>query len=132
VRQIDEGVPLAAADPREPFVAPKKPETPPFFDFSPLENASAALEAAAGTIRPALAAASDAASDPARVARINALLRGIERVADALMKAARPFLVPALRVRARLLHRLRGQDASSRARSDRATAVDFRQPPDRP
>jgi len=78
-RQIDEGVPLAAADPREPFVAPKKPETPPFFDFSPLENASAALEAAARDYQAALAAASDAASDPARVARINALLRGIER-----------------------------------------------------
>jgi N-acetylated-alpha-linked acidic dipeptidase len=78
-RQIDEGVPLAAADPREPFVAPKKPETPPFFDFSPLENASAALEAAARDYQAALAAAGDAASDPARVARINALLRGIER-----------------------------------------------------
>ncbi len=78
-RQIDEGVPLAAADPREPFVAPKKPETPPFFDFSPLENASAALEAAARDYQAALAAAGDAASDPARVARINALLSGIER-----------------------------------------------------
>jgi N-acetylated-alpha-linked acidic dipeptidase len=78
-RQIDEGVALAAADPRLPFVAPKKEEVPPYFDFSPLENASAALARAAKDYQTALSAAgSGLASDQARVARVNAALRRIE------------------------------------------------------
>jgi N-acetylated-alpha-linked acidic dipeptidase len=79
-RQIDEGVPLAAADPRLPFVAPKKEAPAPYFDFSPLENGSAALAAAARGYETALAAAgSGLASDRTRVERVNAALRGIER-----------------------------------------------------
>ena len=78
-RQIDEGVPLAAADPRLPFVAPKKEAVPPYFDFSPLENASADLARAAKEYQAALSAAGpDLASDAARVARVNAALRRIE------------------------------------------------------
>jgi N-acetylated-alpha-linked acidic dipeptidase len=77
-RQIDEGIPQAVADSRQPFVAPKKEAPVPFFDFSPLENASASLTAAAADYGAALAAAG-APSDPARVARVNAALRGIER-----------------------------------------------------
>jgi N-acetylated-alpha-linked acidic dipeptidase len=79
-RQIEEGVPLAASDPREPFVAPKKEEPPPYFDFSPLENASAALAGAAKEYQRALASAGTAEkTDAGRVARVNAALRGIER-----------------------------------------------------
>ncbi len=78
-RQIDEGVPQAVADPREPFVPPQKDEAVPYFDFSPLENASAALARAAKEYQAALAASgSSASADRARVARVNASLRGIE------------------------------------------------------
>jgi len=78
-RQIADGVPQAVADPRLPFVAPKKEEPAPYFDFSPLENASAALARAAKEYTAALAAAGPAlASDRARVERVNAALRGIE------------------------------------------------------
>jgi N-acetylated-alpha-linked acidic dipeptidase len=78
-RQIDEGIPQAVADPRLPFVAPKKEEPVPFFDFSPLENASAALDAAAKGYRAALDAGGAATTESARVARVNAALREIER-----------------------------------------------------
>jgi N-acetylated-alpha-linked acidic dipeptidase len=77
-RQIDEGIPQAVADSRQPFVAPKKDPPVPFFDFSPLENASSSLTAAAGDYAAALAAGG-ATADLARVARVNAALRGIER-----------------------------------------------------
>src|SRR5262249_29993167 len=42
-RRVDEGVAEAVADPREPFVAPKKDPSVPEFDFAPLEKASASL-----------------------------------------------------------------------------------------
>ncbi len=78
-REIDEGVPLAAADPRLPFVAPKKQEPPPLFDFSPLESATTALAGAARSYEAALAAAgAGLASDRARIERVNAALRSIE------------------------------------------------------
>jgi N-acetylated-alpha-linked acidic dipeptidase len=79
-RQIDEGVPQAVADPREPFVPPQKEEAVPYFDFSPLENASAALTRAAKGYQAALATAgSGASADRARASRVNAALIGIER-----------------------------------------------------
>jgi N-acetylated-alpha-linked acidic dipeptidase len=78
-REIDEGLPEAVADPREPFVAPKKLEPPPYFDFAPLENASAALARAARDYQGALAAAGPGLlSDRDRVTKVNAALRGIE------------------------------------------------------
>ncbi|HTO77033.1 MAG TPA: transferrin receptor-like dimerization domain-containing protein [Thermoanaerobaculia bacterium] len=78
-RQIDEGVPSAAADPKEPFVAPKKEMAVPYFDFSPLENASAALDAAAKRYDEArTAATAGTALDAGRVARANAALRDLE------------------------------------------------------
>ncbi len=79
-RQIDEGLPQAVANPREPFVAPLKEEPAPYFDFSPLENASTALAASAKGYQSAVAAAGPAAAmEKARVARVNAALREIER-----------------------------------------------------
>ncbi len=131
-RQIDEGVPLAAADPRLPFVAPKKEAVPPYFDFSPLENASADLARAAKEYQAALSAAGpDLASDAARVARVNAALRADRAVPDAGGGPAGAALVPALRLRAGLLHRLLRQDAAGRARGPRTEAVGERQRPDR-
>ncbi|MGH9368196.1 MAG: M28 family metallopeptidase [Thermoanaerobaculia bacterium] len=77
-RQIDEGSPRAVADPREPFVEPKKEAAVPYFDFSPLENASAALARAAREYEAALAATPpETRTDRARVARVNAALREI-------------------------------------------------------
>ncbi len=76
-RRIDEGVPEAVADPREPFVPPGKEPPVPDFDFSPLEKASASLSAAAKEYESAFASARG--SDGARIARVNALLRAAER-----------------------------------------------------
>ena len=76
-RRIDEGVPEAVADPREPFVAPKKSPAVPEFDFSPLEKASASLASAALAYETAFASAESAGAS--RLARANALLRSAER-----------------------------------------------------
>jgi N-acetylated-alpha-linked acidic dipeptidase len=76
-RRIDEGVPEAVADPREPFVAPKKFPTVPEFDFSTLEKASASLASAARDYETAFAGADRAGAS--RLARANALLRSAER-----------------------------------------------------
>ncbi len=76
-RRIDEGVPAAVADPREPFVPPAKAIAVPEFDFSPLEKASASLTEAARDYETAFPAAER--SEAARLARVNALLRSSER-----------------------------------------------------
>jgi N-acetylated-alpha-linked acidic dipeptidase len=76
-RRIDEGVPEAVADPREPFVAPKKSPPVPEFDFAPLEKASASLVDAAKDYETAFAGAERAGAS--RLARANALLRSAER-----------------------------------------------------
>ena len=76
-RRIDEGVPEAMADPREPFVAPKKEPPVPEFDLSPLEKASDSLAEAAKQYESALGAAGR--PDSAQAARVNALLRSAER-----------------------------------------------------
>ena len=81
-REIDEGLHQAVADSKQPFVAPKPEPAVPFFDLSPLENASSALTAAAREYEAAFAGASErgaASFDPARLAEINRLLRTSER-----------------------------------------------------
>ena len=50
-RQIEEGVFAATNDPRRPLVAPAVEPVPPALNFAPLENASAALTAAAERLR---------------------------------------------------------------------------------
>lgn len=75
-RRIEEGVPEAMADPREPFVAPKKDPIVPEFDLSPLEKASSSLAEAAKQYEAALGAG---LPDAARAVRVNALLRSAER-----------------------------------------------------
>jgi N-acetylated-alpha-linked acidic dipeptidase len=85
-RRIEENLPWAVADPRKPFVAPKAEVTVPHFDFSPLQNASDALTAAAG----AYARAFDSVflpgatrPSPEKLAALNAALRGFERTLTA-------------------------------------------------
>jgi N-acetylated-alpha-linked acidic dipeptidase len=81
-RQLEENLPWAVADPKEPFVAPKPQTVPPHFDFAPLQNGSDALTAAAGAYSRALDAAfADGAAPPdaQRLTAVNALLRGFER-----------------------------------------------------
>jgi N-acetylated-alpha-linked acidic dipeptidase len=81
-RQIEENLPWAVADPRQPFVAPKPQTVPPHFDFAPLQNASDALTAAAGAYARALDmtfADGAAPPDAERLRALNALLRGFER-----------------------------------------------------
>nr|MDQ2971191.1 folate hydrolase [Acidobacteriota bacterium] len=79
-KQSAEGVPDAIADPREPM-APAKVEMPvPFFDFSPLENASDALARAAREFERAAPAGNPGAdTGAARLAMVNALVRSVER-----------------------------------------------------
>lgn len=77
-REIDEGVPEATADPRQPFVAPRKETVAPYFDLSPLENASAELTQAAKEYESALAVIKETA-DPALLSRVNGLLRSAEQ-----------------------------------------------------
>jgi N-acetylated-alpha-linked acidic dipeptidase len=79
--QLEENLPWAVADPRKPWVAPKAEPPVPHFDFSPLQNASDALTAAAGAYARAFDAAFAAgAARPSRdrLARVNAALRGFE------------------------------------------------------
>ncbi len=76
-RKIDEGVPEAIADPRLPFTRPAKEPPVPDFDLSPLETASSSLSAAAKEYESGFA--STRAPDRARIASVNALLRGAER-----------------------------------------------------
>ncbi|HTR03552.1 MAG TPA: M28 family metallopeptidase [Thermoanaerobaculia bacterium] len=80
--QIDENLPFAVADPRKPFVAPKAEPPVPYFDFSPLFNASDALTAAAAAYTRALDAQLAPGApklSPERLAALNAALRGFEK-----------------------------------------------------
>jgi N-acetylated-alpha-linked acidic dipeptidase len=81
-RQLDENLPWAVADPKKPFVAPKREAPVPHFDFSPLQNASDALTAAAGAYARAFDttfAAGAAPIEAKRLKALNAVLRGFER-----------------------------------------------------
>ena len=79
-RKIEEGIPEAMMDPREPSEPPKKEPPVPYFDFSPLDNAVDTLTRAAREFdRAAAAAAAGPALDEARIAQVNALVRTVER-----------------------------------------------------
>jgi N-acetylated-alpha-linked acidic dipeptidase len=70
-----------AHDPKEAYVAPDSQAAVPYLDFSPLQNAVAALRASAGAYDRALAAASrDGGAPPENVrARLNTILGGLEQ-----------------------------------------------------
>ncbi|MFN2635382.1 MAG: M28 family metallopeptidase [Thermoanaerobaculia bacterium] len=76
-RRIDEGVFAALEDPREPLAAETREPAVPYFDFSPLENASENLRRAAHEFE--RASESKTAYEPARLAAVNALIRSVER-----------------------------------------------------
>ncbi len=80
-REIQEGLFQATVDPTEPLRPPKSESPVPFFDFSPLENASASLTAAANDYTAALAKARQGVTplDLGRAAQVNHLLRGVEQ-----------------------------------------------------
>jgi N-acetylated-alpha-linked acidic dipeptidase len=81
-QRIEENLPWSVADPKKPFVAPKAEAPVPHFDFSPLQNASDALTAAAGAYSRAFdeAFAPGAPKLPAeRLAALNAVLASFER-----------------------------------------------------
>lgn len=80
-RQLEEGLFEATSNPREPLIAPKAEPPVPFFDFSPLENASASLTAAAKEYALALGKSRLSARPPdaARTAEVNRALRAVEQ-----------------------------------------------------
>ncbi|HEX4438921.1 MAG TPA: transferrin receptor-like dimerization domain-containing protein [Thermoanaerobaculia bacterium] len=81
-KQLEENLPWAVSDPKQPFVSPKQQTVPPHFDFAPLQNASDALTAAAADYARAFDAAfaeGAAPLDAERLKAVNALLRGFER-----------------------------------------------------
>jgi N-acetylated-alpha-linked acidic dipeptidase len=57
--QMDEGVFDATSDPEHPTVAPKREDLPPFLNFAPLENGSAAFARSAAHFEKALAKAQE-------------------------------------------------------------------------
>jgi N-acetylated-alpha-linked acidic dipeptidase len=70
------------AEPKNPFVAPRREPPVPHFDLSPLQNASDALTTAAAAYTRAFDAAFAAGAapiDPARRKALNAVLRDFER-----------------------------------------------------
>ena len=79
-RQIEDGVFAATRDPRRPLAAPVAELVPPALNFAPLENASAALTAAAEGYKKALAGASaQLAGNTAAIRAVNAKLMQSER-----------------------------------------------------
>ena len=79
-RQIEEGVFKAVLDPRRKTVAPKREDVPPFLNFAPLENATAALLRSAERYEAALAKAWTAGVPVATLQRLNAGLKNTERL----------------------------------------------------
>jgi N-acetylated-alpha-linked acidic dipeptidase len=80
-RQVEDNVAWEIADPKKPYVAPKAETAVPHFDFSPLQNASDALTAAAGAYARAYErAVAPGAPRPsnAALARWNSSLREFE------------------------------------------------------
>ncbi len=80
--RVEEDLAWAVADPKKPFVAPKPRVVPPHFDFSPLQNASDALTAAAQAYArawDAVFAPGAARPSPEKLAALNRSLAEFER-----------------------------------------------------
>jgi len=81
-RELEEGVYEAVSDPEHPTVAPKREELPPFINFAPLENGSAAMKRSADHFERALAKAQEhggAAYSSRAVQQLNQKLIQAER-----------------------------------------------------
>ncbi|HSM13845.1 MAG TPA: transferrin receptor-like dimerization domain-containing protein, partial [Thermoanaerobaculia bacterium] len=79
-RRLEERSLVLAADPRETFVPPPPLAPVPFLELAPLDNAVARLGRAAEAFETARAGLDPASADPAVVDRVNAFLRGFERL----------------------------------------------------
>jgi N-acetylated-alpha-linked acidic dipeptidase len=81
-QELEEGVYKAISDPEHPTVAPKREELPPFINFAPLENGSAAMKRSADHFEKALSKAQErggAAYSNAAVQQLNQKLLEAER-----------------------------------------------------
>jgi N-acetylated-alpha-linked acidic dipeptidase len=81
-QELDEGVYKAISDPEHPTVAPKREELPPFINFAPLENGSAAMKRSADHFEKALSKAQErggAAYSNSAVQQLNQKLLEAER-----------------------------------------------------
>jgi N-acetylated-alpha-linked acidic dipeptidase len=82
-RELEERSLVLAADPRETFVPPPPLEPVPFLELAPLDNAVARLGRAAEAFEKVRAGLDPATADAAVVDRVNAFLRGFERLLTA-------------------------------------------------
>jgi N-acetylated-alpha-linked acidic dipeptidase len=81
-QELDEGVYKAISDPEHPTVAPKREELPPFINFAPLENGSAAMKRSADHFEKALSKVQEhggAAYSNSAVQQLNQKLLEAER-----------------------------------------------------
>ena len=126
-RAIDEGVYAAIEDPRHPTVPPPKELVPPFLNFAPLENGFAALQRTAQLYDQALAHASEnggSALARANLREANLRLVQVERSLTLERGTAQSPMVQAPDLRARILHRIRREDAARGARKHRTEGVE--------
>jgi N-acetylated-alpha-linked acidic dipeptidase len=74
-RQLAEGAFAMVNDPRRPTLAPKRQEPAPALNFSPLDNASVAVDSAAARFEKAYGALPASSATAASLASVNALVR---------------------------------------------------------
>ena len=79
-RQLAEGAFAMVNDPRRPTRAPKAESPAPVLNFSPLDNASIALDSAAAKFEKAYAALPAGTASAASLAHVNALIRQSDQV----------------------------------------------------
>ncbi|MGH9458303.1 MAG: M20/M25/M40 family metallo-hydrolase [Thermoanaerobaculia bacterium] len=79
-RNIREEIFLAAADPRDPWVAPEPKDPVPHIELAAVRNAAAAVKKGAEAYDAAAAAALESGIDPETAAEVNAILQDAERV----------------------------------------------------
>ncbi len=80
-QKIQDRADFLAADPREPFVEPKKKERVPFINFAPLQNAVAALTTSSKNYAKAMSDLDDStiAASGKQIGELNGVLMNVER-----------------------------------------------------
>jgi N-acetylated-alpha-linked acidic dipeptidase len=79
-RQLDDGVYLAIADPREVLIPPQRREVPPYINFAPLDNAVTALLDEAAHFSTAMEAVKGGSTlTPALQKELNRVFRSAEK-----------------------------------------------------
>jgi N-acetylated-alpha-linked acidic dipeptidase len=119
--QIEEGVFTATSDPKEPLVPSPGESVPPFLNFAPFDNAVDQLNRSAADYRKAL----EQANANGGAALASASLADVKRAQTYdHRRLAQSSLVQTPTLRSRLLHRLRREDRSSRARIHRTETME--------